>query len=70
MSNESNSSGGCSGCLIAVVFLVIFVGLFGSCSGGSRHSSYSGRGSSSTTVEEEVQHYHYDTNGHIYDDRD
>lgn len=72
MSSDSNSSGGCSGCLFAVVFLVVIVGLFGSCS-GSPHSRYSGsydRGNRSTTAEGEAQHYHYDMNGHIYDDKD
>lgn len=67
--------------LAVIVALVLFLGIGGcvsTCSDSGSSSSSSSKSSSSSlskdeqqrrAVEDEASHYHYDKNGHIYDDR-
>jgi hypothetical protein len=63
----SNASAKTSISLLRITALLMFaltaLALSGCDDGGSDYGA-------ATTAEEEASHYHYDSEGHIYDDRD
>lgn len=76
--NNGNSDGsGCYYAFIAAIILFILLGFGGcvkACTSPRSSSSYSDGGGYSSygddAAADEASHYHYDSNGHIYDDRD
>lgn len=58
--------------IIGWVIIIAFVlWMMNSCSSTPRRgNSYSDSASSDALAAEEASHYHYDSNGHIFDDRD
>lgn len=70
--SEGNNSGG-GGCYYLFIIVTLLAGVIGmgtlvkACSDTNySSSSYSNR---SNSAAEEASHYHYDSNGHLYDDR-